>query len=520
MILCLLSEDGRGRLLHFLAMATFLVFISCEGSQATLDSAAARGRKVVLAVPAVDDVLPDATDLDFLAFDRLARQNAQGELEGLLAESWEVSEDYSEWTVHLRQDARWHDGAPVTADDVKFTFDLLDDPDREQVGYEAEVLDEFSVRVRPPHASRFLDDIVYYPRHLIEDLDPEDFWAWDFWLAPVGNGPFRFVRYVQNTLMEFEANPDYYGPKPGIDRVILKFVGDAGLTELLAGNVDATAGQVSQIPLIEQDPRFRVHREVTAAARAIFWNMHNPLFTDPSVRRALTLAIDRPALARLLYLPPEVPITDGPLTERQLRRGEYPEPLVHDSPEARRLLEMAGWVDADGDGVREREGVPFRFTATVWRGHGVPQLAVSVQDYLQRVGVRMEIMVVEEPVAFERLFRGDFEAIMMIQQPGVEAHNREFGRRNVIGYVNPEAFDLIDQLLVTAVPDEVDRLHAELAALFRLEQPVTRLLPWDWTTFAHHRLRGPGTALGMRVDAAGTFLPEMWVEDSSESEIP
>jgi peptide/nickel transport system substrate-binding protein len=218
----------------------------------------------------------------------------------------------------------------------------------------------------------------------------------------------------------------------------------------------------------------------------------------------------------LLYLPPEAPITDGPLTERQLRRGEYPEPLAHDPPEARRLLEAAGWVDTDGDGVREREGVSFRFTAMVWRGHGMPELAVPVQAYLKRVGVLMEIMVVEEPVGFERLFRGDFEAIMMIQQPGVQAHNREFGRQNLIGYSNTEAFDLVDQLLATAVPDELDRLHSELASLFRREQPVTRLLPWDWTTFAHHRLRGPETAFGMRVDSAGTFLPEMWVDEGVE----
>jgi peptide/nickel transport system substrate-binding protein len=501
-----------------LVLVASLALVSCGGSQPASDSALARGRTVVLAAEAIDDVLPDRTDLDFLAFDRLARRNSQGELEGLLAESWEVSEDYLEWTVHLRQDARWHDGVPVTARDVNFTFDLLDDPDREQVGFDTEVLDEFTLRIRPPHASRFLDDIVFYPRHLLEGLDPEDFWSWDFWLAPVGNGPYRFVRYVENTLMEFEANPDYYGPKPDIERVILKFVGDAGLTELLAGNVDATAGEVAQIPLVERDSRFRVHREVTAAARAIFWQMDNPLFADSNVRRALTLAIDRPALARLLYLPPEAPITDGPLTHRQLLRGDYPEPLSYDPQEARRLLEAAGWKDSDGNGIRERDTVPFRFTATVWRGHGIPQLAVQVQSDLQGVGIRMEIMVVEEQVAFERLFNGDFEAIMMIEQPGVSAHAREFGRENRIGYSNSAGFELIDQMLATAVPNELDRLHSDLAALFKTDPPVTRLLPWDWTTFAHRRLEGPMTPWGMRVDAAGTFLAEMRTSATREEQ--
>ena len=77
------------------------------------------------------------------------------------------------------------------------------------------------------------------PKHLLEGLDPKRFWQWEFWTHPVGNGPFRFVRYLPDRLIEFEANSAYYKGKPRVERVILKFVGEAGLTELLGASVRA-----------------------------------------------------------------------------------------------------------------------------------------------------------------------------------------------------------------------------------------------------------------------------------------
>lgn len=499
-----------------LLLGLMLVLAACgRGPERSSDPALARGNTLVMAVEAAADVLPDVKDLDFLVFDRFARRNERGELEGLLAQSWEVSDDYWEWTIHLRDDVRWHDGVPVTAHDVRFAFDLLDNADRGYPGFETDVLDDLTIRVRPPSAIQFIDDIFCYPRHLLERLDPEGFWSWEFWLQPVGNGPYRFVRYVPDTLMEFEINRDYHGPKPAIERVILKFVGQAGLAELLAGKVDVVEGDLAQIPLIERDPRLLVHRQLTHAARAIYWKTDHVLFRDPRVRRALTLAIDRRELARVLYLPPDTPITDGPLTRRQLYGADLPEPLPYDPKEADRLLEQAGWTDEDGDGLRERDGLPFRFTATFRRGNGVPQLGVYVQEYLQRLGIRMEIEVLEESLSWERLYNGDFEALFTIQQPGVEAHIRDFGRDNNIGYHNPAAFEIIDRMAATARPDDQDRRHVELAALFREDQPVTRLLPWDWTTFAHRRVRGLASPVGSRVDSGGTYIDEMWIEGAA-----
>ncbi|MGK2935115.1 MAG: ABC transporter substrate-binding protein [Gemmatimonadaceae bacterium] len=235
------------------------------------------------------------------------------------------------------------------------------------------------------------------------------------------------------------------------------------------------------------------------------WNPADSLPRPPAavsrvlLRRALTLAIDRPELARRLTLPPESPITDAPRTFRQARRGEFPEALPYYPDEARRLLDAAGWVDRNGDGVREREGRPFRYTAKVRSGDGVPQLAVYVQDYLRRVGVQMEVVMLEDALMWKKLLDGDFEALFFRHQPGPGAQRRDFGRANRIGYQSPWAFEVIDRLMATADPDEEDRLYGELAKIFRAELPLTRLVWKSEVTFAHRRVLGLSTPF--RADA-------------------
>jgi peptide/nickel transport system substrate-binding protein len=486
-----------------------LAAIGCNRNE---DPAYARGSTVVMAVPDIEEVKPDMSDLDLLIFLPLAKQNELGKLEGQLARSWEHSPDHREYTYHLRTGLLWDDGVPVTAHDVKFTLDLLGHPDvAEYSGIETTVVDDSTVRIRAPNPG-YIQDIGYFPHHLLEGMDPERFWGWDFWTQPVGNGPYRFVRYVPQTMMEFEANPDYFGPSPPIERLILKFVGDGGLTELLAGNVDIVRGVVSHIPGIAEDPRFNVYVHPSAGARAIYWKTDHPLFSDPQVRRALTLALDRHEMLQLLNLP-ELSITDGVYTGRQARHGEWAEPIPYDPEEARALLSAAGWVDRNGAGVLEKDGQLFHFTTAVRQGDGIPELAVYVQEFLRQVGVRMEIQLHDGAVMWEKLKAGDFEAWMGIGQSGPWAQHRDFGRDNSIGYHNPVAFDIIDSIQVTADPAEEDRLYRRLADVYRAEMPFTRVIPWSTTWFVHRRIRGMSTPFRAEPD---TYMETLWIERGDE----
>jgi peptide/nickel transport system substrate-binding protein len=310
--------------------------------------------------------------------------------------------------------------------------------------------------------------------------------------------------------MEFEANPDYYGERPRIERLILKFVGEAGLTELLAGNVDMAPAELTQIPWIVKDPRFRLHVRSHPGARGIYWKTDHPLFSDPRVRRALTLAVNRGELLQLLNLPLELPITDGVFTGRQLRRGEWPEPLPYDPEQAGALLDAAGWLDQDGDGVREKDGLSFRFTASVWAGEPYPQLAVYVQEFLRRVGVDMEIQSVDDASGWDRLRAGDFEALFMIVQAYPGAQQRDFGRKNRTGYQSTEAFAVIDSLQDTADPEEQDRLYRRLTEIYRTDMPFTRLIPSSSNWLVHRRVGGPSkTSLAVPT----YYMEELWIED-------
>ncbi len=492
------------------ALCLLRLFVGVAACRRVEDPAYARGSTVVMAVPDVEAVKPDVSGLDFLTFLPLAKWNELGELEGRLARSWEHSPDHREYTYHLRTDVRWDDGVPVTAHDVKFTLNLLGHPDvAEYPGIDATVVDDSTVRIRAANPG-YMDDISYFPRHLLEKLDPKRFWQWDFWMHPVGDGPYRFVRYVPETLMEFQANPDYYGARPRIERLILKFVGGAGLTELLAGNVDIAEADLTQIPRVTKDPRFRLHVQGHAGARGIYWKTDHPLFSDARVRRALTLAVNRRALLQLLNLPEELPITDGVFTGRQFRRGEWPQPLPYDPEQARVLLDAAGWKDLDGDGVREQDGLPFRFTASVWSVQGYPQLAVYVQEFLRQVGVHMEIQSIDDASGWDRLRDGDFEALFMIVQAGPWAQQRDFGRGNRTGYQNPEAFAVIHSLQATADPEEQDRLYRRLTEIYRADMPFTRLIPSSSNRFVHRRVRGPSTS-SLAVPAY--YMEKLWVED-------
>jgi peptide/nickel transport system substrate-binding protein len=433
----------------------------------------------------------------FLVFSPLfAEDERTGEYRPRLARSWDVSEDYRTWTFHLRTDAKWHDGAPVTARDVVFTANLLTHPsvgELDPEGQTVEAPDDSTVVVRYPRPDDGVDWVWYvvYPEHLLKGLDPKKFATWDFWTHPVGSGPYRYVRHVPKTMMESESNPDYVGGEPAIQRLVLKFSGQAGLSELLSGNVDALQeAERTHALRLERDPRFRVYYSFNwASMRALFWRHDHPLFQDARVRRALTLAIDRRGLLRVLDLPAETPLADGLYTRRQFRRGELPPALPYDPEGARRLLAETGWRDTDGDGTLDRDGEPFRFTLLVpdiW--YGDAEIAVFVQDQLRRAGVQVDLQPLDHRVLGQRVRDGDYEAAL--SHYGTYGLQRIFGDESRLRYDNPRFAELIRQAKETVAPDELERLYGKMNTIYRDDQPVTPLFPLTFTSAAHRRVKG------------------------------
>src|SRR5690606_36579923 len=288
-----------------------------------------------------------------------------------LASAWELRPD-STLVIHLREDVRWHDGVPVTADDVVYTLQRQQDertasPRQADVAAVARVTaaDSFTVEARlsqtGPYTVNAVLEVVPVPRHLLEDVPAAETRMAPFSRRPVGNGFFRFVRWDAGQGVTLEANPDVPEGRPALDRVVMRFVPDmsTALTELLAGQAD-----VLKIPPDQKD-RVRAADgvELYGAPRVrpawIVWNTERAPVDDPRVRRAIVHAIDRERIAAGLF-GDEGEAALSPLPPSVREHSESVRPLAHDPEAARRLLEEAGWRDSDGDGIREKGGRPLR----------------------------------------------------------------------------------------------------------------------------------------------------------------
>lgn len=446
-----------------------------------------------------------------------------------LAERWERSPDLRTWTLHLRRDVRWHDGTPVTAQDIAFTLDLVAHP---QVlfasggipGIESvEVPDDSTLRLswaEPTPLGPLRGWKVFFPKHLLEGLEPSGFFRWEFWKRPVGNGPYRFVRSLPGTMIELEANPDFYAGRPAVDRVILKLATSNKVVELLSGNVDAVYYLTpADVLKLRGDPRFRIyHQWIHSEPQAIYWNQRHPLLADARVRRALGHAIDRRELARLLGFPDEMPLVGGLSPEFQAdslyRGGMWDSGPAYDPARAASLLDEAGWRDLDGDGARERAGVAAGFALLVWQGGIMSgrEPALFIQDQLRRVGIRMRIEALDRSVARERFRARDYDATIydVRNVPAELLRDDWFGNGSPTGYTNERIARLLQEL--TMEPDAEARhgLYARINEILREDAPVTFLFPWVETYAAHRRIRGLRTP-----DRAQPLahMEHLWIED-------
>ena len=404
-----------------------------------------------------------------------------------LARSWELRPD-STLIFHLRDDVRWHDGVPVTADDVVFTIERQMDPltaapRQADVAAVADVTatDSFTVEVdlnhTGPYAVNALLEVVPIPRHLLADVPPAELRMAPFSRNPVGNGFYRFGRWDAGQQLILEVNPDRPEGRAAIDRVVMRFIPDmnASMTELLSGQGDLLRLPPDQRERVEVSPEVEMYTAPRVRPAWIAWNVERAPVDDPVVRRAILMAIDRDQLARGLFgevgEPAPSPIPDG-LREH----SDDVVPIPHDPAAARRTLEEAGWRDSDGDGVLDRDGRPLRvevdyFPTEQWR----QDVLVAIQSMVRRIGVELVPRAFERTTWVERLRNREFQGSLWGWGwgPGVVGPNAEmvFHSRSIPpaganfgGYSNPRVDELLDAV-------QVERDTTRARALWReLEQ--------------------------------------------------
>lgn len=314
-----------------------------------------------------------------------------------LATNYEVSEDARTWTVTLREDAVFHDGEPVTADDVVFTFmkakesgSVVDLGNLES----ATALDDYVVEFKLAEArSTFIVQLI------ATGIVPEHAYSADYGKNPIGSGPYKFVEWNQGQQLVVEANEKYYGTVPSIKRVTFVFMDeDATLAAARAGELDIAAVPASfasqEIPGLVMKPVQSVDNRgimfpfVPAGTQTDGGvPVGNDVTADVAIRRAINLAVDREALTEGVlegFGTPAYSVCDG-------LPWWNPEVVISDADieGAKTLLDQAGWVEG-ADGVRVRGDLRAQFDLVYPSSDIVRQsLALAVADQIRAIGIEV-----------------------------------------------------------------------------------------------------------------------------------
>lgn len=499
------------------------------------------GTAVVAAIGEIPDMNPlTGTDQtsdnirQFLLFTPLITYNEKLEPVPYLARSWEVNKDTTQLTFHLRNDIYWQDGVKTTAYDVKFSYDLVRDPD---TGYpnlafwdsygEATVPDSFTFVVKmKPHAD-YMDPWRSFepaPEHVLKGTPPAQIRNHPFSTrAIVANGPFKFVSHTEGQSWVFAANdrwPADLGGRPYLDRIVFRPIPEPTtlLTELLNGNIDYyIAPSPDQADQIEQSPAARLVSFPDRSFAVISWNERKPMFADVNVRRALTMAIDRQAIVQ--------GVRRG---FGQLANSTVPpfywnfdpqagSELKYDPQGAKQLLAQAGWRDTNGDGILDKDGQPFSFTLYTNSGNRERQdITEIVQAQLKAVGVNAQPRVLEWGALLDKLQREprtyDAAVVGWVTEFRIDDSDL-FSCRKLkdpfqwVGYCDPQTQRYLDTLPKIADRTAAKPLWAEYQKKISHDQPFTFLYFVRRLEGVHERLRNVHPdARGDWVGAARWYL--------------
>ena len=430
-----------------------------------------------------------------------------------LAKSWEFSDGHKTLTFHLREDAVWSDGVPVTAEDVRWTWQAQTNPEVAWDSVDAkrwitavEVVDPHTVRMRFSQVSAkqllAANEGVILPKHVWEKLPFAQWRQGGEWFRAhaVVSGPFAIASWEPGQQLVLRRNDRYYEKElPYLDRVVMRFVPDQAslLAQLLNGEVDFVPQIApSDAPRVKANPRLRLIPYWFNIYVGIVWNNEHPPFADPEVRRALTLGIDRQTIVDTLW-GEYGRIATSPILTSVWAHDKSLQPWPYDPAEARRILGAKGWKDADGDGVLERNGKPFIIELETNAGNQARvDTMVMVQDQLKKVGIRVESQQVEFNTMMSQMVEGKFDAAILGQSLDTSLdltdnfHSRSIGaRNNNARYRNPE----VDRLLETAVsqPDMRDELpyFLRIQRILHRDQPITFLWESKRLSACNKRLR-------------------------------
>ena len=436
---------------------------------------------------------PVDQDITRLLFSSLLRDDGSGHLEPVLAQDWYISDDGLQYDFNLRQDVLWSDGEQLTSADVQFTIQLMQaddfpgDPTWQQLWQQVEViaLDDFTLRFvlqTPFPVFPYYATMGILPKHTFGNIDAQLLLTHPANLQPISAGPYKLLEATSRHAL-LTVNNDFWGQIPSIQAIEFKFYPDqAALQDALLNEQIDAAGTLSQtdLPAAQSTKNLQVFNAPLSRYTVLHLNHQaaagDSLFQDPALRQALSYLLDRQKLIDN-GLPGQAIAGFGPVVP--WHKAYNPQVTYEfNIKSGLELLEEAGWIDHNNDGVRTRDGIQLQFTLLVGDNPAHKSIAeeIAVQWQAAQIGVRVEH--VDEGLT-ERLTTGDYQTALLEAQlfgdpdlyPYWHASQAKNGP-NFSQWNNPEASQLLDQIRTTFDLNERLTHYHQFQTIFSADQPA------------------------------------------------
>lgn len=456
--------------------------------------------------------------IHFSIFDPLFYVDEKGAFVAALAaevptvENGGISADGLNWKVKLRDDVKWHDGKPFTAEDVKFTLELLVDPNFRswrKTGHEF-VRDltvvsptEITWKMEKPFAPypSILASTFITPKHLLGAEADRNTAAYNN--APVGTGAFKWKERVAGDYILLDANTEYFGDGPHIERLVYKYVPDLNVmyTQFKTGDIDVVGLQWITPDHYDEakDLAGKVVNVVPGSTiESLSFNMERPQFKEPAVREALYAAIDKQSIIEALYYGLPTP-TESYVPQQSFYYNPDLPKHEYSIEKAKKLLDDAGWAPG-ADGIRAKDGVKLAFTCSTTAGNHIRE---QVQQYMQQsfkdIGVEMTISNLPPAVMwgdYWMLSKFDSVIVGLDFLTGPDPDTSDFFRstssaakggsgQNTWQFVNKDVDDLLAKGGSLFVPEERKAVYLKIQEIMRKELPLLPL--FQYATVRGHK---------------------------------
>ncbi|OPY51433.1 MAG: putative ABC transporter periplasmic-binding protein [Methanosaeta sp. PtaU1.Bin060] len=441
-------------------------------------------------------------------FSGLLKSDERLEMVPDLAESWEISPDGKTYTFHLRDGVKWQDGEDFSAEDVKFTYDLLRSGRWTSIfptsaGYvdidDVSVIDPKAVRFTikegiVPFQERFSAAIL--PKHI---LDGQDLSRTDFWQKPVGTGPYRFKHWKRGEELVLTSNPEYYGNTAKAEVLRYVFVPEeaARIGLLQRGDVDADKIDPRSMNILEGARGIKIYSMPSANWYAL--NLPNKMwpFEDKRVRKAIAYAINKKQILDTVFNG-QGEIAYGPFrSEDWVYNPDIAFP--YDPEKARQLLTEAGFKDSDGDGVLEKDGREFRFELIY--GSTNPErkdIAIAVKSDLEKVGIDVEPVGKSWDEISPELFRSAPMVAAFGSPFDPDDNNYQLWSTRFIGqgwwnpasYSNPKVDSILEAARIEFDKDLRKQYYRDLQMILAEDQPLAFIVFCNYVYAINDKITG------------------------------